>query len=380
MGLGMGLIVLVAVAGLVITRIVAGAVGQQGLAVGTLLALLPVIPVSAALLWVDRWEPEPPRLLMLAFAWGATVAALVAIVINSTAAVALNAAYGEETGEAITAIVVAPNSEEFMKGAFVVGFALLHRHEFDGVVDGIVLAGFSALGFAFTENVLYFGRAFVDGITETGALSGGVVASASTFVLRGILSPFAHPLFTAMIGIGVGIAATTRTPWVKLVAPVAGYLAAATLHGLWNSSATLFGGTSFLVIYPLVMVPVFLGSVWVATWSRQREGRIVERNLPAYAAAGWLAYYEIPMLGSLPARRRLRAAAEQYGGPEMAKATEEYHDAATELAFLRERILHGTAGADVATRQDELLAVLADRRRRAYIPAVPPGSAPYLSL
>ncbi len=380
MALGIGLMVVVAVAGLIVTQILAGSVGEQGLVAGTVLALLPVFPVAGALLWIDRWEPEPPNHLMLAFAWGATVAALVAIVINSAAAVVLEAAYGRETGEAITAILVAPNSEEFMKGAFVVGFVLLRRHEFDGVIDGIVLAGFSALGFAFTENVLYFGRAFVEGIEQTGALSGGVVASASTFVLRGILALFAHPLFTSMIGIGLGIAATSRSRTTKLVAPIVGYLAAVTLHGLWNTAATLSGGTTFFVIYPLVMVPVFLGSVWVATWSRRREGQVVERNLPAYAAAGWLAPYEIPMLASLPARKELRNAARRLGGEEMATATEEYHDAATELAFLRSRILHGTATADAAERQNDLLSVLADRRRRAFVPTVPPGSAPYLSL
>src|SRR5205809_319359 len=79
---------------------------------------------------------------------------------------------------------------------------LFRRREFDGVVDGIVLAGLSGLGFAFTENVLYFGRAFLAGQEQS--LTTGFFAVGFTFVLRGVLSPFAHPLFTAMTGIGLG--------------------------------------------------------------------------------------------------------------------------------------------------------------------------------
>ena len=56
------------------------------------------------------------------------------------------------------------------------------RHEFDGVLDGIVYAGMVGLGFAFTENVLYYGRT---------ALEGGDVLAA-TFFVRGVMAPFAH--------------------------------------------------------------------------------------------------------------------------------------------------------------------------------------------
>ena len=59
----------------------------------------------------------------------------------------------------------------------------------------------------------------------------------------------------------------------------------------------------------------------------------------------------------------------------MRRATTDYHEAATELAFLRERVLHGTAGPDSTAHQAELLQTLADRRTRAFIPppTVPPA-------
>ncbi len=36
---------------------------------------------------------------------------------------------------------------------------LFRRQNFDGITDGLVLAGITATGFAFTENVLYLGNA-----------------------------------------------------------------------------------------------------------------------------------------------------------------------------------------------------------------------------
>jgi protease PrsW len=360
-----GLVVL-GLAGLVVLRILEGELGRTGLWVGGAFAVLPVIPVAFALLWLDRWEPEPPGYLLAAFVWGATVAALVAVLVNTAFNLALHVVYDGPTADQVTAIVVAPITEEFAKGVFVVAFWLLHRREFDGIVDGVVLAGFSALGFAFTENILYFGRAFIDGIAGSGAVEAGLISSVATFVVRGILSPFAHPLFTAMIGFGVAVAASAHRRTRQVGAVFAGFCAAVLLHATWNFSAAL--GEAFLFVYPLLMVPVFGLAVWLATWSRLREGHLLARHLPAYVAAGWLAPHEVRLLSSLSMRRRLKADAARLGGAEMARATTEYHEAATELAFLRERILRGTAGDHGLQHQSELLEVLADRRSRAFVP------------
>ena len=202
----LGLIAL-GICGLVVLGLVASSVGVGGVVVGALCALLPVGPVVASFLWIDRWEPEPPRLLLLAFLWGACFAALSALVINSSAALIADEVLGRGSGDVVGAVAVAPIVEEAVKGAFLVGLLIFRRREFDGIVDGIVYAGLVAAGFAFTENILYFGRAF----TEDGPVgqAGGVFA---VLVLRGVLSPFAHPLFTAMTGIGAGIAVEQPQP------------------------------------------------------------------------------------------------------------------------------------------------------------------------
>ena len=68
------------VAGLIV--ILLTAVNPVGTAIGFVLATVAMIVVLLAYLWLDRWEPEPPRLLVLAFLWGASVAVVVSVVLE----------------------------------------------------------------------------------------------------------------------------------------------------------------------------------------------------------------------------------------------------------------------------------------------------------
>ena len=95
-----------------------------------------------------------------------------------------------------------------------------------------------------------------------------------------MLAPFTHPLFAVLTGIGIGIAARTTTKALKL-APLAGYLAAVCLHALWNGAA-LLGGSKFLTVYFLIMLPLFVGVFYLVLLQRRREQRIVAAALPAW--------------------------------------------------------------------------------------------------
>jgi RsiW-degrading membrane proteinase PrsW (M82 family) len=353
-----GLIAL-GVCGLVVLGLVGSSVGGGGVVVGALCALLPVAPVVATFLWMDRWEPEPPRRLLLAFLWGACFAALTALIINSSAALIADEVLGRGAGDVIGAVVVAPIVEEAVKGAFLVGLLIFRRNEFDGVLDGIVYAGLVAAGFAYTENILYIGRAFAEDAMV--GQSGGVLA---VLLLRGVLSPFAHPLFTAMIGIGAGIAAVHRSVTVRVIAVLLGYVAAVVLHALWNGAATV-GGEAFFVVYVLIMVPLFLTMVVVVVWQRRRERRIVTDQLPGFARAGWIAPSEVELLSSLAGRRGWRAAVRQRSGKAAAKAVADYQSAVTELAFLRARMSRGKVGPNGPRWHDETLGELVRARARA---------------
>src|SRR5918999_3958026 len=346
--------------GLVVLGLVVGSVGVTGVVVGALCALLPVGPVVATFLWIDRWEPEPPRTLLFAFLWGACFAALTALLINTTASMLVEQVLGSDQGSVFGTVAVAPVVEEAMKGAFLVGMLVFRRREFDGVVDGIVYAGLVAAGFAFTENILYLGRAFTDdaGVGQVGSVL-------AVLLLRGVLSPFAHPLFTAMIGIGAGIAARSPSVGRRFGAVAVGYVVAVALHSLWNTSASALGGGIFLVVYGFVMVPVFLGLVAVVIWQRRREQRIVASQLPGFAAAGWIVPSEVPLLSSLAGRQGWRAAVRRRSGRRVAKAVAEYQAAVTELAFLRDRMARGTVGPLGPMWHNEAVEAVRQARARA---------------
>jgi protease PrsW len=348
------------ICGLAVFGFVIVEVGPVGVLVGALAALLPVGLVVGAFLWIDRWEPEPPRLLLAAFAWGACVATLSSLLINSTARLAGEAILGQDSGNLLAATVSAPLAEEAMKGALLFGLLWWRRREFDGVIDGIVYAGLVAAGFAFTENILYFGRAFnVGGLASE---QGGVLI---VFVLRGLLSPFAHPLFTAMTGIGLGLAVASHNATVRVLAPIAGYLGAVVLHGLWNGSATIGGGIGFLTVYGLIMVPLFIGMIVLVVWQRRREQRVVAAALPGFATAGWIMPSEASLLTTLAGRRGWRATVRKRSGPEAAKAVAQYQLLVTQLAFLQARMERGGVGPIGYQWQHELQTALIAARARA---------------
>ena len=83
------------------------------------------------------------------------------------------------------------------------------------------------IGFAFTENILYLAAAY-NGTDGMGP--GGIGAVTSTFVMRCLFSPFAHPLFTAFTGIGVGIAVDPRSRSVRVARAAPRLLLAVVAH------------------------------------------------------------------------------------------------------------------------------------------------------
>src|SRR5262245_57008347 len=67
-------------AGMLLILALSGAPGTMLLA--TVLATVPVGPLVACYLWLDRYEPEPRRLLAAGLLWGGFVATAVAIVLQ----------------------------------------------------------------------------------------------------------------------------------------------------------------------------------------------------------------------------------------------------------------------------------------------------------
>jgi len=349
---------LVLVGALVMALVVGLSGASSTVVLAIALAALPVGPVVGCLLWLDRYEPEPRSLLTAGLLWGAFVATAAALLLQGVGGLVV----GLDDHASLT--VAAPVVEEATKGLFLLFLLWWRRHELDGVLDGIVYAGMIGVGFAFTENILYLASAY-DGTPGVGP--GGTQELAWTFVLRCVVSPFAHPLFTAFIGIGVGVAVLARSRVVRWGAPVAGYTAAVLTHGLWNAASTgAFGG--FLPVYLVVMAPAFVLLVGFALFRRGNERVMLEAALGDAARHGLLPASDIPWLVDLRARRESRRFALAHGGRPAARLMREYQQTAVELGFLHHRYLRGTPPSDFVLRGQDHMLRLAQLRPHVAFP------------
>ncbi|MCK9795458.1 PrsW family intramembrane metalloprotease [Isoptericola sp. 4D.3] len=354
-----GVIVVIAVSSLclIVTLAVTAAEGPT-FAEGLLLALLPLPLLLAGVLSLDRLEPEPPDALVLAFLWGAGVAVLLAMVLNTAGLTLLWAPLlGPDEGFAVTAVLGAPLVEETLKGLVLVGMLWFRRHELNGPTDGIIYGSMVGLGFATVENIHYYTVAGPD-------------ALAATFVARGIASPLIHPLCSSLTGIGVATAALAPRGWSRAWPVLLGLLGAVIYHALWNGAASV-GLDATAAVYVLG-VAVLAGLLAVVRADRARIVALIGRYLPPYQAAGVVTAPDVPMLSSLPARRRARERVRAAGGPGPARALRDYQQAATELAMLHRRADRGLVDRPAFELRREPLLVLMLAARQSFEPLLRP--------
>jgi protease PrsW len=320
------------VLGLLVLLVIGVETGPIPFLLGFIAATIPVPLYVMLVLWIDRYEAEPLWMLATAFLWGALVAAFFSFLLNTAAGVIVALlADNAETGEAFSTVISAPIVEETAKALILMVYFIWWRDEFDGVIDGIVYAALVGLGFAMTENVMYYGKA---------AMQGGTMLTV-TFVIRGALAPFSHPLFTGLTGIGLGLARQSRNAAVKIIAPFAGLLIAIFLHWLWNASATFGGGGGFLVIYVIVMVPAFTIMLIVILVALSREGQVVRQFLLSDLERGFFTREEYDQLGSVFRRMGSSYDAFSRGGMRSWRNRRKLHQLASELAFHRSRVSRG---------------------------------------
>lgn len=337
-----GVVLLIAAGAVFMVFTLGESLGAEALLVGVIAAILPVPVLVSCFLWLDRYEPEPLKYLIFCFAWGAFVSTAISLLVNETGA-KLFRDWGLPT--ALTAVLVAPFIEELTKAAGPILLLIFRRREFSGITDALVYCGLSAIGFAMVENILYLGGyGYRTGVEEYGPATGTQQVIA-IFIVRILLFGFAHPLFTSMTGVGLGVAARAADRRLRVLAPIAGLLLAMMLHGTWNLLPSLAAATGQPLIalygYIGVMVPIFFGMVGLAIWLRAWEGRLTERTLPDYVRAGWLTPPEVAALGSLGRRHAARTWARRVAGDGGVKAMRGYQFAATRLALLRDGMRRG---------------------------------------
>jgi protease PrsW len=335
------IILLGTVAGVIVIGLTA--LNPVGTTIGFVLSSIVMTVVVLAYIWLDRWEPEPPRLLVFAFLWGASVAVVLASIIQIYAESVLNpdALGGSDSVSAFSVVLSAPLTEEAAKGLFLlVMMTGRRRNELNSLTDCLVYAGLVGAGFAWLEDVLY--------IANGESLSESLLTAA----LRLIMGPFAHSLFTTFFGIGVYFALQQRNSIAKAGCILLGYLGAVFMHGLWNGSS-LVGFEAYFLIYALWMVPVFGAVIALGVHSRRREQRVVAAKLPGMVSAGLVTPNEASWLGSLTTRKRAIAEATRLGGRAAGRTAKHFAAQVVELAFVRDRIDRGFGDQRVLALQTE---------------------------
>lgn len=317
--------------------------------VAVLLSIVPLVMIGAVILWIDRWEPEPRFLMIAAFLWGGGVAVFVASLLNSVVGVAIGGVLAPDMApEVAPAVFGAPIVEEAAKGLGILLIFLIRRREFNGPVDGVVYAAIVALGFAVVEDVQYF------------ALNSEDVGA--VFVMRALLSPFGHLIYSLPMGIALGFSSRMRSKaaWVWLF-PL-GYVVGVALHMGWNGSLTMASsGLDIIAIFVFLNWLPFALLAAVVIWLRRRESTIISQRLRDYVPSGWLTEQEAETVASMRASRAARNWAARFG-PAAKKAMRDYQRAATRLAYARQDLYTGHAGNRARIDEADLLGAMAQSR------------------
>ena len=301
--------------------------------VAIVLGLVPIAIVGPVLVWLDRVEPEPWSARVHAFLWGAFVATAVSGIVNEV----VGAVFG--LGAAL--VISAPIIEETMK-ALGIGYAV-RRKELDGVMDGVVYAGWTALGFAVVENFLYFGLAEQEGQLLL------------VFVLRAGLTPFAHPLFTAWTGIAIGRAVARGVPLFPTA--LGGLLLAIACHAAWNGAASYGAELSGLVVLGAagMFVALFFAVAVTLRKMRRRDQERFVQLVPWLAQRYGMAEHEVSLFADWNKMLRIRKT--------LHKRQRRYFDG-VHAALARLAHLHDQPGDTDPATEHALASRLSDARYR----------------
>lgn len=242
---------------------------------------VPMFVLAVLVNWLDRYEKEPKILLGGAFGWGAVIAAGFAFVLNTATGMELYALTGSKTAtEFGVSSIAAPIIEETFKGLAVLIVFLFFRNEFDSVMDGIVYAAITAMGFAATENVLY--------IYKNGYLEGGWSGFWALVFVRVMLVGWMHPFFTAFTGTGLAISRMSTNKAVKVLAILIGFSIAVFAHAFHNTFSGLVGGFGGFLAGTFVDYLGYAMMLGFIAWMIVRERDILKRQLPEEVEKGYL--------------------------------------------------------------------------------------------
>jgi len=232
-------------------------------------AIIPTLVYIFIFYWADRYEREPIWLLSVAFIWGAGPAIVASLVGEVLLEAPLLTAPDFAGLGLINNAVAAPVIEEFVKWLALLAIFFFMRREFDGPLDGLVYGALIGFGFAMTENIFYFAGAYQqDGYTGLSSL----------IFLRSLIFGMNHAFYTALSGIGLGLARDANSRITGALWALAGLLAAISAHALHNLTATLSLLNGGVLFFSLMLAAANLGLIILAVALSWRQEQHAIRN------------------------------------------------------------------------------------------------------
>jgi hypothetical protein len=120
---------------------------------------------------------------------------------------------------------------------------------------------------------------------------------------------------------------------------------------------------------------LFISMVVFALVMRSRESQMIASRLYDYVRFGWILPQDVPFVATLRGRRALRQHAKRTG-PDGEASAKYFQRTATELAYLRDKIVRQVIGGDALQTEKQLLDELRQRRPGVPFPPMPAYAAP----
>ena len=303
-------------------------------------------------IWLDRFRPQEPLVWLLTFGWGACASTWISLHINSWAGEMMQTTSADADAGVRPAIFIAPFVEEASKATVLFLLLILYRNRYIARFSVVVLGGLSAIGFAFVENIIYYGRAIVFASNSI-EVEDPEAAIRDLVMLRGLYTSFGHPLFTTMTALGLAIALGARSKWVRVTAPLAGFILAVGGHMLFNGIASL--NSTEQLIPQWYMALGLVGMVVLSLiLSIVGQTQIIRQRLTDFRRGGWLEDRDVVVFANPFHRIKLHLAG-LFRGPRVWWRTAKFMRLVTELAHTREQVSRGTVGPGSDHRMHELV-------------------------
>ncbi|GAB6165794.1 PrsW family intramembrane metalloprotease [Thermostilla marina] len=242
--------------------------------------------------WLDRRRKDPVYLLGGSWAWGCVAGALTLLILavfmpwhvaGRIESIALRSPWWY--------LLAGTVISESAKAVALVALWWMARRSFQRPLDGIVLAGTLAAGFAATENVFYL---------QLSLAEGGAVEALRVFAFRCLAGVFGQPLGTLVIG--VSLVSAGGKPRRRQIRSLALAWAAAIVIRLVRNLLVLqtarSGNHDPLAGAALVDLSAWVFMGGLATYVVYREHRQIVKCLPREIEAGTLSRTSFRMLSS----------------------------------------------------------------------------------